>query len=200
MSYLRRFWDGAYAEGEHLRHWELPDPSPELIRLMETDPATPGAIALDLGCGGGRDAIFLAERGLRALGLDVSAAALDLARRRARRAGARVGWCLGSATAPPFAADSVDFVVDRGCFHTLEDPARARYADAVARLLRPGGRLFLRGSRREHEEEGLFPVDPGAIAAHLRPRGFALEWLRPMVLAAPSGDLDGNAALLRLAP
>ncbi len=200
MNFLRLFWDGFYVEGEQLRHWELPGPSPELVRLVKVELAGSRGVAVDLGCGGGRDAIYLSEQGYRAIGVDVSIAALSLARHRAAGAGASVAWCLASVTEPPLGEDSVDLVVDRGCFHSLEDPARARYAAAVARILRPGGWLFLRGSRDEREEEGLFPVDRVTIATHLRPRGFALEWLRPLVIVAPAGDLAANAALLRFAP
>ena len=197
MSFLRRFWDDAYRSSDHLEHWELPGPAPELVRLLRSDEVTCHGVAVDLGCGGGRDAIHLAERGFRVLGVDVSPAALALARRRARRAGVRVGWCLARAERAPLATGSASLVVDRGCFHTLEGAARRRYGETVARLLRPGGRLFLRGSRVEREEEGLFAVDRRAIDGCLLPYGLVPERVRPLVLEAPAGDLPGREVLLR---
>lgn len=197
MSFLRRFWDDAYRCADHLEHWELPGPAPELVRLLSSGEVESGGVAVDLGCGGGRDAIHLAERGFRVLGVDVSPVALFLACRRARRADVRVGWCVARADRVPLAESSASLVVDRGCFHTLEEPARRRYGATVARLLRPGGRLFLRGSREEREEEGLFAVDRQAIDGCLLPHGLVPERVRPLVLEAPAGDLPGREVLLR---
>ena len=196
-SFLRRFWDGAYAADEHREHWELPGPAPELETLLsEAAPAGPG-LAVDLGCGGGRDAIFLAQRGFRTVGVDVSPAALAIGRRRAARSGVRVAWCCARATQLPLADASARLVTDRGCFHTLEGPARDHYAAEVARVLLPGGVLFLRGSRAEREEEGLWAVDEAAVDRHLRPRGLVPVLMRPLVLSAPAGDLEGCQVVLR---
>lgn len=196
-SFLRRFWDDAYAAGEHRAHWELPCPSPELVALVETGAAAPPGIAVDLGCGGGRDAIFLAQSGFRVIGVDVSPTALGIARRRARRSETPVSWCVATVSQLPLAPGSAVLAVDRGLFHALEGPARRRYAAAVARLLEPGGLLFLRGSREESEEEGVFAIDQDAIDRYLLPHGLVPERIRPLALTASAGDLPGCELVLR---
>ncbi|MEZ5211916.1 trans-aconitate 2-methyltransferase [Gordonia sp. (in: high G+C Gram-positive bacteria)] len=57
----------------------------------ETAGLTPGT-AIDAGCGGGREAIALAERGWQVTGIDVSPSALALARRRAADARVEIDW------------------------------------------------------------------------------------------------------------
>ncbi len=74
-------WDARYARGEELHDWA---PSPLLAEAVEGMP--PGS-ALDLACGAGRHALFLAERGWRVEAVDGSAVALGLLREEARKRG-----------------------------------------------------------------------------------------------------------------
>jgi 2-polyprenyl-3-methyl-5-hydroxy-6-metoxy-1,4-benzoquinol methylase len=81
----QQFWDGFYQEREHV--WSG-RPNPLLVR--EVASLTPGT-ALDLGCGEGADAIWLAEQGWRVTAVDISETALDRAAARAMEAGIRDG-------------------------------------------------------------------------------------------------------------
>lgn len=136
-------WDRAYREGRHSQMWDTPWPSPEL----------PGALALlpdrgravDLGCGSGSDAILLAQRGLDVVGVDLSATAVALAKVKARSAVVNVEWVVGDVLHLPMQDSTVDLATDRGCLHYLEDAARKRYADELARVLRPAGLVLVRG-------------------------------------------------------
>jgi ubiquinone/menaquinone biosynthesis C-methylase UbiE len=100
--------------------------------------------ALDLGCGTGADAVFLAEQGIHAAGLDASSTALEHARARAEQHGVVVDWILGDVLHLPLEDGSVDLVLDRGCLHHVADADQSRYAAEVARVLRPGGTLLVR--------------------------------------------------------
>jgi len=111
---------------------EVPQP---LIDLAEKV-ATPGR-ALDLGCGTGRDAVYLAKRGWTVTGIDGVAQALDGARRRSADAGVEVQWRLGDVTDLGSVGLEAGYslLLDRGCFHGLSDRERDRYvlgASAVA--------------------------------------------------------------------
>lgn len=104
--------------------------------------AGPG-IAIDVGCGAGASTAPLAERGLRCVGVDPSAAMVGALRGRGRgRAGAGGGISavVGAAEALPFADGSVDVVGAAGSFE-FADVARA--ADEAARVLVPGGVLLV---------------------------------------------------------
>lgn len=74
----RTRWDERYREGD----WEDAADAAEVLR--DAEPWLPaGGRALDLACGAGRNALFLAERGFRVLAVDLSVEGLRLAARRA---------------------------------------------------------------------------------------------------------------------
>jgi SAM-dependent methyltransferase len=79
-------WDGRYATAD--RVWSG-DPNGALVAEAA---ALPPGRALDVGCGEGADAVWLARRGWDVTALDVSRVALDRAERHAHDAGARVTW------------------------------------------------------------------------------------------------------------
>jgi ubiquinone/menaquinone biosynthesis C-methylase UbiE len=100
--------------------------------------------AIDVGCGTGGDAVFLAGLGITTTGVDVSGEALDRARERAAAGGVDVTWIEASALDLPIADASIDLMTDRGCLHHIDERDRGRYASEAARVLRPGGALLIR--------------------------------------------------------
>lgn len=80
-------WNQAYEKGD-FKNWDFGSASPELVTLLAVRglPET-GSRALDIGCGGGWDSIFLAQCGFDVTGVDVSPTALRLAAERAKEAG-----------------------------------------------------------------------------------------------------------------
>lgn len=101
----------------------------------------PGQRALDLGCGTGQHALWLAGQGLAVTGLDESAPMLELAAAKPEGAGLDVRWLLGDAAALPFDADRFDLVISVAALEFVDDPAQV-LAEAM-RVLRPGGRLVV---------------------------------------------------------
>ena len=73
--------------------WELRPVIPAWRRITDGPDALPPGRALDVGCGTGRDACYLAGRGWQVTGVDIVAAAIGRARRRAAASGVR---CAGS--------------------------------------------------------------------------------------------------------
>lgn len=190
-------WDGFYAGGRHRVAWDLGGPSPELQALLQERELCrgPGRAALDLGCGSGHDAILLARAGYEAAGIDISRAALALAEQNAAQQGARVTFVLADVTHLPFPDASFDLLTDRGCLHHIDEAQRPAYAREVARLLRPGGGLFLRGCRTNQ-----FPftaIDEAAIARHFQPPVFTAGPLIPLALRTLGGTIPGGMCLIR---
>jgi cyclopropane fatty-acyl-phospholipid synthase-like methyltransferase len=95
--------------------------------------------ALELGCGGGRNAVFLARSGFSVEGVDYSQAAIDWARERAAQAGADVLLRCQSVFDLQVEAGSYDLVYDSGCFHHIAPHRRSGYVELVTRALKPGG-------------------------------------------------------------
>lgn len=195
------FWDRAYRAGDHLEHWEAPSVPGELAALVAAGPVlglAPAARALDVGCGSGQEAVFLAAAGMEVIAVDSSRPALELARERAAAAGVEIGLRAGSAFDLPVESGSIDLVLDRGCLHGIDRDDRPDFAAEIARVLAPGGLFLLRGARDDDEEAGLFAVGAAEIDALFPPPAFGRGPVVPVVLAAPAGDLPANLAVLRV--
>ncbi len=112
----------------------------EIVRLLGL-PA--GAAVEDLGCGRGRHAIPLAQRGYEVTGVDLSDKMLDLARCRSRSDGVRVDWVRADMRAfrRPGAFDAcLSLFTSFGFF---SDEENQKVLDNVGASLKPGGRLLL---------------------------------------------------------
>ena len=151
-------WDGRYREGDGAM-WSG-RPNGRLV--AEVAALTPGR-ALDVGCGEGADAIWLARRGWMVTAIDISDVAVSRAREAAARAGDAVDWVCGDALQTSFPAQSFDLV-------SLQYPALPKAAGepAVRTLLdtvRAGGLLLavyhdLDDEHREHmKSHGVDPAD-----------------------------------------
>ena len=156
-----------------------------------------GSTVLDVGCGTGGEAIFLARSGFAAIGVDVSEKALEIARARAEAAGVEVSFRRADAADLPLADRSIGFATDRGCFHVVARDRRAAYAREMHRVLRPGARLLLRGARASSDEEGVIAVDEAEVDRWFLAAGFSRGPVVPITLTAESGALEGNLVLLR---
>lgn len=189
------FWDRAYADGDHLDHWEPPRVPAELAGLVAAGAVPTDRPVLDVGCGTGREAVFLAAHGAPVIGVDASREAVELARERAGDAGVAVDFRHASVFDLPLADDAVGFAVDRGCFHALDPEDRPRYAAELARVLAPGAALLLRGAAATREEEGLFAVDAAAVD-EVFGDDFDAGPLVPVPLEAGAETLDGRMVLL----
>lgn len=125
--------------------WEI-GPRSELVELVTEGRIDPSSHprALDLGCGAGANAIWLAQHGFDVTGIDFSRVALARARRAAAEAETAVRFIQGDLTTPTVAgmATAYDLLVDYGTLDDLRGAGREAMASTVKRLARPGG-LFL---------------------------------------------------------
>ena len=123
--------------------WETRRP-----QLAFAELAKKGAIrgrVLDAGCGTGEHALLAAGLGLPALGVDLSAAAIEIARRKAaeRGLGEQARFEVHDARDLGALGERFDTVLDSGLFHVFGDEDRARYADSLRAAVAPGGRYFM---------------------------------------------------------
>jgi SAM-dependent methyltransferase len=100
---------------------------------------------LDLGCGTGKNSIFLAERGAVCTGLEISKTALSLARERAKANGLTTTFLEKSFGDPfPFEDLSFDLALDIMSSNSLTEEERETYLKETSRVLKPGGYFFVR--------------------------------------------------------
>jgi cyclopropane fatty-acyl-phospholipid synthase-like methyltransferase len=102
-----------------------------------------GREVLDVGCGIGEQALWLAERGHLVCGVDPSEVAIARAQRQARRRQLPVVFVAGEVEAVARLPRRFDSVLDVGDVHRVVAAERRAYAARLRALLKPGGRLHL---------------------------------------------------------
>jgi 2-polyprenyl-3-methyl-5-hydroxy-6-metoxy-1,4-benzoquinol methylase len=95
------------------------------VQAVETGRVRP-CRTLDLGCGSGSNAIFLAQHGFRVTAVDFASSAIAKARRRAAAANVSIEFVSDDLTHPRRLVGPFDFLVDYGTFDDLD--ARAASA------------------------------------------------------------------------
>jgi ubiquinone/menaquinone biosynthesis C-methylase UbiE len=115
------------------------------LRLIRATGAGPEAAIIDVGGGASVLVDDLLAEGYRHLTvLDLSGAALAVARRRLGPAADRVTWIEADVTQAELPAHGYDVWHDRAVFHFLTDPAdRAAYVAQVLRAVKPGGHVIV---------------------------------------------------------
>ena len=175
-------WDARYRDLGPLRERE-----PNRFLVEEVAGLDPGR-ALELGCGEGRNARWLAERGWRVTAVDFSPVALERARGLAERRGLAVEWVCADATA--YGAEAVHDLVAL-LYLQLPEAELARALGAAVAALAPGGTLLVVGhdranldgghggprTPRPHDRGGAPPQPrrPGDRAGRARPRPVPLD-------------------------
>jgi len=133
-------WNACYATGD--LPWDTGVPDLHLVGLVERGTLPRGRL-LEIGCGTGTNAVWLAGEGFDVVGIDVSPLAIERAGRRRSEHGVPSDRCSfevrdflqAGGDLGPF-----DAVFDRGVFHVFDESAdRAAFAGQVARALAPGG-------------------------------------------------------------
>lgn len=187
-----RHWNAAYStKGEGGVSWFEDWPAPSLELIAQTGAGLDASL-IDIGGGASRlvDAWLSGGRGHISV-LDISQAAIDMARARLGAAAQRVDWIVGDVTRwQP--ARTYDIWHDRATFHFLTDPAdRLAYAERLRAAVAPSGRAIIATFAPDGPERcsGL-PVlryDPQTLAETIGPP-FVLVDSRRHVHATPAGS------------
>lgn len=117
-------------------------PRSELVELVETG-RLQGSTAVDLGCGTGANAIYLAQHGFATTGIDFAESAITRARVAATVAGTPVDFVVDDLTDIRRVRRTFDVLVDYGAFDDLGERDRDRYIASVIPLTHPGSQFLL---------------------------------------------------------
>lgn len=131
-------WDELYATPVSTCRFLVDWPDENLAAWFGDGSLAPGHV-LELGCGHGRNATYLASLGCSVDAIDSSAQAIQMATKRAEQAGVPVNFLCCSIFDAELTEESYDLVYDHGCFHHLPPHRRLDYVDLVRRVLKPGG-------------------------------------------------------------
>ncbi len=138
-----------------------------LVEVIESLPQS--ALALDVGCGAGRVLGFLAQCGIRSVGVDLSRISVNIAVRRYGVVGV-----VADNLHLPFRDKVADLIISDGVVHHTQNP-HAAFAESC-RLVRNGGRMYLAVYKPGGHYEFLYRY-PGAVIR----QGLRHQWARPLV-------------------
>ena len=170
--------------------WERRDVAESWQRMLDGPHAPAPGRALDIGCGSGRDAVYLASRGWRVTAVEFVDTALARARQRAAEEGVEVDWVradvaeLGRLGLEP----GYSLIYDFGCIQGLPDSARRGAAVGLTELAAPEATLLLfafKAGRRMILPRGMNTEELVALLGD----GWSLEQEQP----APTEDLPPPA-------
>ncbi|WP_276258439.1 SAM-dependent methyltransferase [Haloglomus litoreum] len=162
------WWNERY-ESEDMP-WDTGEPQSALVDAV-AEHGLSGRV-LDIGCGTGTHALWAAERGHPAVGVDISERGIERAQARAADRDLDVRFQVGNALDLDDDLGTFGTVLDSGLFHAFEADGHATYAAEVAEILESGGRLFLVGfGPGAPTDFGPVPMSPADVR-----RAFADGW------------------------
>jgi ubiquinone/menaquinone biosynthesis C-methylase UbiE len=121
--------------------WDTGRPQPAIVALAEA-----GKIrgdVLDVGCGTGENALYLAARGRETWGIDFVPVVIERAKAKAAKRGSDAHFLVGNALELKKLGRQFDTVIDCGLFHTFSDEERPVFAEGLTHVLRAGGLLHV---------------------------------------------------------
>jgi SAM-dependent methyltransferase len=184
--------------------WDIGRPQPSIVNLQASGQIL-GSV-LDVGCGTGDNALFLASQGHETWGLDFVPAAIERAKAKAAQRALAVHFLVGNALELDQLQRRFNTVIDCGLFHTFNDEDRPVFVQGLAAVLRHEGRLHILcfsdqepgtdGPRRVTQQEIRDAFDVGWKVCRIEPTRFeTLE--HPSLHFSPGGPKAWLATVQR---
>ncbi len=158
----------SYASGKP--PWDIDGPQPAFVELQKRG-AIQGSV-LDVGCGTGENALFLASQGLSVTGIDMVPLAIDQAKQKSLTRGVCCEFAVGDALALKKLGKRFDSVIDSGVFHVFSDDDRRKYVESLASVIKPNGKYFMLVFSDSEMREG----GPRRISRREVGQAFSLGW------------------------
>jgi len=129
-------WDQLYQQAD--TPWDNGEPSIHLKTFLAEGKVKPCRV-LELGCGTGTNAVFLAQLGFEVTAVDLSPTALRRAGEKANQAKVNVNFLEANVTALPDSGGPFPFVFDRGTYHHVRKIDLAGFKKVIAKMVAPSG-------------------------------------------------------------
>ncbi len=174
------FFDLWYRFGEP--PWTINEAQPDLVEAV-SDGEIRGPTVLDAGCGTGDNAIYLASKGFKVTGVDVSAKAISIAMQKARDAKVDVKFITLDALNISSLAMKFDTIIDFGLFHNFAGDSRERYVRELSDVCVSKGQLLMLCIADQAGEYEVYPhryprpLSQDEIRASFSD-GWHIEWIR----------------------
>jgi SAM-dependent methyltransferase len=171
----RQSWDASYVHGP--APWDIGQPQPAIVGLARRG-AFAGAV-LDAGCGTGENALHVASRGPRVLGVDLAETAVSIAREKAARRHMDAEFMVADALRLDRLGRTFDTVLDCGLFHTLDSDERREYAASLASVTSRGGAVYVLCFSDIEPNTGPHPVSQEELRAPFNRGGWKFASVNP---------------------
>lgn len=132
------FFNSAYAG---IPPWDVGRPQREIVQLAE-EGETSGKV-LDVGCGTGENALYLAGLGFEVWGIDRAPTAIEKAKDKASKRGITANFIVYNALELQLLKNKFETVIDCGLFHIFSDEERPIFASSLSFVLCPGRKYFM---------------------------------------------------------
>lgn len=136
------FWTDFYKDRDRDIPFFKNVPDENLVSYHINGIVKPGK-ALELGCGPGRNALYLAKNGWEVDAVDLSTTSLQWAEERAVENGLHINFIHNNIFNLEIAEGAYDFVYDSGCFHHIAPHRRLSYTNVINKALKTGGHFGL---------------------------------------------------------
>lgn len=122
--------------------WNIENPPKDLVELVESGKLKPSK-TIDLGCGAGNYAIYLASKGFDVTGVDISSKAIEIAKENARKKGLKCNFVVADVLGDlDEIEETFDFAYDWELLHHIFPKKREKYVKNVYGLLNPMGKYL----------------------------------------------------------
>lgn len=122
--------------------WDVNRAQPDLIGLVKQGKLN-GQTILDIGCGSGDNAIYLATQGFSVTGIDYAAKGIQLAKMRAEKVRQKINFYVADAFSLNQFDKQFDIVIDYGLYHNIPLEKIDLYLTNVKRVLKPNGQFII---------------------------------------------------------
>jgi len=138
MSNGKKIFEKIYEEGAV---WTESEPPRELVNLIESKGIKPCKV-LDIGCGEGFYAIYLASKGFEVTGMDISENAIELSKENAEEQGVKIKFIAMDVADLDKINDKFDFVFEWAILHHIMPEQRQKYIENIKKILNKGGKYL----------------------------------------------------------
>ena len=121
--------------------WDIGRPQREYVQLEQAGEIV-GSV-LDVGCGTGENALYLAAQGHDVWGIDFTPTAIQKAQEKAAQRHLTVSFRVLNVLELHTLGRTFDTVIDSGLFHVFSDEKRPLFVDNLAAVIRRGGTYFM---------------------------------------------------------
>ncbi len=184
------FFEGAY---KGTPPWDIGRPQGELVALAQAGEIK-GSV-LDVGCGTGENALYLAALGHEVWGVDFAPTAIAKAKRKASRRRLKARFLVADALNLQQLGRTFDTVLDSGLFHSLSDEERPLFLRSLASVLPPGGKyLMLCFSELETGPGGPRRITRAEIKSTFA-KGWRIDYIKPAQFESKLHEAGAHAWL-----